>query len=203
MKRKKGEITRKHIIDSALKLFIEEGYHSTSTRQIMELAGLSPAALYNHFDGKEDIFRAVIEIYHPWLRIPECLSNSQGEDMESYIRNAFELLINTWNEQSGMMRLHLIELLEFKGQHLPSLFKSVFSDATRMFTSIIKDRDMYKDTDPSLFARGVLGLFFNYMLSNISTTGMSENLIPDRFDYFADLYLQGFLNMEANPVKKK
>ena len=53
-RRTRGE-TRELILDTALELFTEQGYESTSLREIAERVGVTKAALYYHFTRKEDI----------------------------------------------------------------------------------------------------------------------------------------------------
>src|SRR6201986_5297062 len=47
--------TRERILDIALELFVEQGYDKTSLRDIAERLGTTKAALYYHFERKEDI----------------------------------------------------------------------------------------------------------------------------------------------------
>jgi len=47
--------TRERILDIALELFTEQGYEKTSLRDIAEQLGTTKAALYYHFERKEDI----------------------------------------------------------------------------------------------------------------------------------------------------
>ena len=47
--------TRQRILDVALDLFVEQGYEKTSLREIAEGVGVTKAALYYHFQSKEDI----------------------------------------------------------------------------------------------------------------------------------------------------
>ncbi len=47
--------TRERILDIALQLFTEQGYDKTSLREIAERLGTTKAALYHHFQRKEDI----------------------------------------------------------------------------------------------------------------------------------------------------
>ena len=47
--------TRERILDVALELFSEQGYEQTSLREIAERLGVTKAALYFHFEHKEDI----------------------------------------------------------------------------------------------------------------------------------------------------
>jgi AcrR family transcriptional regulator len=46
---------RERILDVALELFNEQGYDKTSLREIAERLGVTKAALYYHFERKEDI----------------------------------------------------------------------------------------------------------------------------------------------------
>lgn len=53
--------TRERILDTAEALFAEKGLIATSVRDIATAAGLTPASLYNHFEGKEALYAAVLE----------------------------------------------------------------------------------------------------------------------------------------------
>lgn len=47
--------TRERILDIALELFVEQGYDGTSLRDIAERLGTTKAAIYYHFERKQDI----------------------------------------------------------------------------------------------------------------------------------------------------
>jgi AcrR family transcriptional regulator len=51
--------TRQRILDVALNLFTEKGYDGTSLREIAEELRVTKAALYYHFESKEDILLAL------------------------------------------------------------------------------------------------------------------------------------------------
>src|SRR5271157_1956106 len=53
--------TRDRILQTALDLFIEQGYDKTSLREIAERVGVTKAALYYHFESKEKIFATLVE----------------------------------------------------------------------------------------------------------------------------------------------
>lgn len=54
-----GSTTRQRILDIALDLFIRKGYAETSLREIAAELGFSKAALYYHFESKQDILLAL------------------------------------------------------------------------------------------------------------------------------------------------
>ncbi|MFJ9807827.1 TetR/AcrR family transcriptional regulator [Streptomyces sp. NPDC101158] len=53
--------TRQRIQDVALELFAEQGYETTSLREIAERLDVTKAALYYHFKTKEDILVSIFE----------------------------------------------------------------------------------------------------------------------------------------------
>ncbi|MBP1154612.1 MULTISPECIES: TetR/AcrR family transcriptional regulator [unclassified Paenibacillus] len=56
-----GADKRDKIIESALKLFEEKGYHSTKISDIVQDAGMAKGTFYLYFKSKEDMFRHVAE----------------------------------------------------------------------------------------------------------------------------------------------
>lgn len=55
------EGARDALIAAATALFVEHDYADVSTEQVLERAGVSRGALYHHFEGKLDLFRAVYD----------------------------------------------------------------------------------------------------------------------------------------------
>jgi len=57
------ENTRTRIVDSARTLFAEQGYQKTTVTDISRQAGVSDAALYEYFQGKEDLLLAIPQLW--------------------------------------------------------------------------------------------------------------------------------------------
>jgi AcrR family transcriptional regulator len=59
-------VERRHrqIVDAAVELFIKQGFHKTTTRQIAAASGLSIGSLYEYITSKEDILYLVCEAIH-------------------------------------------------------------------------------------------------------------------------------------------
>ena len=56
-----GRATRQALLEAGRRLFGERGYANTSTEDVVALAGVTKGALYHHFGGKPDLFRAIFE----------------------------------------------------------------------------------------------------------------------------------------------
>jgi AcrR family transcriptional regulator len=58
------ERRRRQIADAAVKLFVENGFHKTTTRQIAQAAGFSIGTLYEYVATKEDVLYLVCDAIH-------------------------------------------------------------------------------------------------------------------------------------------
>jgi AcrR family transcriptional regulator len=62
MSRKESKAyTRERLLDAARRVFASNGFHGASVEEIASAAGFSTGALYSNFDGKEDLFLALME----------------------------------------------------------------------------------------------------------------------------------------------
>jgi len=52
---------RKHLVETATRLFTEGSYHGTTTAEIGRAAGVSEPILYRHFASKRDLYLAALE----------------------------------------------------------------------------------------------------------------------------------------------
>ena len=50
--------TRDRLIQTAMKLFWEKGYGSTSVADLLQAAGVNSGSLYHFFPGKQDVLLA-------------------------------------------------------------------------------------------------------------------------------------------------
>ena len=62
--REDGEVTRRHILETAVRLFAEHGYADTTSKMICKEAGVNIAAVNYHFGSRDDLYRAVLEDVH-------------------------------------------------------------------------------------------------------------------------------------------
>ena len=57
----KGERTRQRLLEIAVRRFAVDGFRRTSVSDIAREAGLTPAAAYAYFAGKEGLFQAAVD----------------------------------------------------------------------------------------------------------------------------------------------
>ncbi len=194
-KPKKGEITQSAIEDAAISLFMEQGYHATSMRQIADRAGLALGGIYNHFASKDDIFSAIIIDKHPYKQILPLIQKIEAESAEEFIREAARTLVTELGNRPDLLKLFFIELVEFNGKHVSKLLAEVAPKILPIFEKLIRVRKNLRKIPPPVLVRSFIGMFFSYYFTELLIKGsIIEQLSPkNSFDLFVDIYLHGVI----------
>lgn len=191
----KGERTRLQIEDAAIELFIKQGYHATSMRQIAEHADLALGGIYNHFKSKDEIFEAIIVDKHPYRKILPLILESEGETMEDFLSHAARVVIKELTSQPYYIKLLLIEIAEFNGAHGAALIKEIAPKLLPIFERIIKTRKNLRVSNPAFLMRSFIGMVISYMITDmLISNSMLNKLMPKNpVDAYVDIYMHGII----------
>jgi AcrR family transcriptional regulator len=191
----KGEATRLAIEDAALALFMEQGYHATSMRQIADKVGLALGGIYNHFSSKEAIFQGIIIDKHPYRKLLPAILAAEGETLDEFFRNAVHIVISEMGERPEYLNLFFIELVEFKGKHGAMMLREIAPKVLPVFERVIKGRKDLRVTNPALLMRSFFGMITSYFVTEmITANSVISKLMPkDTADAYVDIYLHGIL----------
>ncbi|MBT3250951.1 MAG: TetR/AcrR family transcriptional regulator [Candidatus Marinimicrobia bacterium] len=84
------EKSRRSIMDSAIKLFATQGYHTTTMEGIAREANISKGLIYNYFSSKETLLSEVI---HEGLSVIESLADRNTEiSAKERLKNEIEVI---------------------------------------------------------------------------------------------------------------
>ncbi|WP_340817703.1 TetR/AcrR family transcriptional regulator [Methanolobus sp. WCC4] len=92
--KKQVEDKKAALLEAALKLFTERGFHGTSTAQISKEAGVATGTLFNYFPTKEDLINGL------YFEVKGDLSRKMGKDVQTQ---------NTFKEKLRKMWYNLVE----------------------------------------------------------------------------------------------
>jgi AcrR family transcriptional regulator len=195
----KGETTRAAIEDAALELFITNGYHATSMRQIAEQAGLALGGIYNHFASKEEIFEGIVVDKHPYKKVLPLILEVQGETTEDFLKNAMKIIIDELRREPYYLKLMMIEFVEFNGGHGAAMLKEITPKVLPLFEQVIKMRKDLRMTNPAMLMRSFLGLVVSYFITEmVITNSVISKLMPkNAADVYVDIFLHGVLKPES------
>ena len=103
---------RNRLLREGLRLFLQQGFSSVSTRQICAAAGVTQPSLYHHFGSKEGLYLAVVEQWFSDLHVAMTSAIAQGADLRDRLHR---LAIFFWSGQAGEYQAMQHDAL----QHMP------------------------------------------------------------------------------------
>jgi AcrR family transcriptional regulator len=60
--------TRQRLVQAAVRRFYRDGFRNVGIDQILTDVGISKTAFYKHFESKEDLMLAALQMQHEWLQ---------------------------------------------------------------------------------------------------------------------------------------
>ena len=191
----KKERTKQAIEHAAYDLFMEQGFTATSMRQIAERAGLALGGIYNHYEGKEEIFRAIIKERHPFKRILPVVSSAKGDTPEEFVHNAAEALVKGLGNRPEFLKLMFIEIVEFNSKHISLIVREIAPQLLPVFERLVKHHKSLRSIPPAVLLRSFLGMFFSFYVTDMFIQGsiISKIMPKNSFDLFVNIYLHGIL----------
>ena len=184
--------TKRMILDSAYSLFIERGFEGSSMRDIAESAGIKAASIYNHFEGKEQIFKEVFIEKHPLFRILETLDGAKGENADELLTSASNRLYKEIKNEPNLLNLFFVELVEMKGKHIPEAIITNFPHDSEFMRKIFEMKSELRDIREPVLIRALVGT----VLANVMFQWFVGDTKPKRWGSqteMTDILLRGIL----------
>jgi len=170
------EEKKKLIMEVALELFANDGYHSTSISKIAKKAQMSKGLMYNYFDSKEDLLSSIFD--NIMNRIMDMLDPNHDEEItkkeaENFFDRFFDVLIHNPQEwklfyqlsvQQDVMNLLMKETMNSRVQDNQQLILNYFTKqnfkdpelAIVLFSSIFKGFTLMYAFAPEMFSEELL-----------------------------------------------
>ena len=198
---RRGEHTRQAIIQAAHDLFLQQGYHGTSMRQIARNAGIALGGLYNHFASKEEVFEAVFLEYHPYHEVIPAVLAGSSVTIEQFAQDTIRRMLAAIHGQPEFLNLMFIEVVEFKNIHTQKLFVMLMPQLMQILKNVLDmNQERMRPIPAAMLLRVYFGQFFGFFLTEITMSKVAPAEFRDgAVDYFVNIFLHGVLreNNEA------
>ena len=172
--------TRQKLLESAQKLFAENGYQGTPVRAINRNADLADGLLYHYFPGgKKEIFQAVVEknvkqildSMDPWARIDYYTSIP----LETVLEEIYQGFVKTIGEHLDIMRI-LFRENEVRDFVTKEDMMRLVGNRDSWFEDILKNKKEageVRDMDFSAAAFMLTSILINHVIMKIFGTECS------------------------------
>ncbi len=198
--RPRGEDTRRRLVAAAYDLFLQNGYHGTSMRQIAQAAGVAVGGIYNHFPGKEEIFAEVLDQYHPYHIIVPALEAAQGDSLEAFLRELTQLVQSAIRDQRDkLLPLIYIELIEFRGRHIQALAARIVPAFGPVLQRFADQQAALRPVPLPVIQRAFVGMMVGYFFTEfmLSNSPLVADPDVDWLEGMLDVFLRGVLKDPA------
>jgi TetR/AcrR family transcriptional regulator len=134
--------TRAKILDAAVQEFSHNGLAGARTEKIAALAGVNKALLYYHFDSKENLYRAALEMIATKTRDATMsvflCEASPGERVLRTALNHFDRILAQTEFQS-LMQQEMMRLHKGESGAMELLIQRVFAPMIAMYQSMVRE----------------------------------------------------------------
>ncbi len=199
-------------IETAAKdLFIKQGFHATSMRDISKFADVSLGNLYNYYETKEAIFESIINRYLTEIdqKLKEMFDEIEEPLEPTNLHNLGEMVGTLVNENYDFWLLMYIDVLEFQNQHFRKMFEGLADRFRRIFAGKFAEAqergDLRTGVDPAVAFTAAYMQFFNYFLVEKLFGGNSHFGLTDEqaLNSLTKIFSYGVLSEEKLAQFKK
>lgn len=166
--------TEEEIMQATYEVLLESGYSGLSISQIVDKLGKSKAALYYHYDSKEDLLISFLEFAVD--RFEAVISTETGDDPNEDLEHVIEKILPLRpNEEQRQTQEVMIAL---RSQAVTNeAFKEQFTQMDEQIAATIEDiirqgikEGAFRDVDPTRIAEHVLAIVNGTMYTRATTT---------------------------------
>ena len=195
------EANKNRIECAAKELFIRQGFHATSMRDIASRAETSLGNLYNYYRTKENILESIIGKYQTVIdeRLQRLFSGIEEPFEPQTLKRFGRAIREMVGEHHDFWLLIYIDVLEFENRHFRRMFEGLTARLRKQFSrqfAELKRQGLLADgIDPAVGFTAVYMQFFNYFLVEKLFGGNSHFGIADDavVNSLSEIFCRGIL----------
>jgi len=165
---------RKLILDAAIRVFAEHGYHGSRVGDIAEDAGVAHGLLYHYFASKEDVLRTIFA--ENWGELIERFRAVEAADEPApdKLEGIAKILLRTWRNDPALVTVMVREVA--RSQRLQGQVEEV-REAFAIVQRVIEEGQAHGAIRSDLDARLASWLFYGGLEEVL--TGWVLGQLPD------------------------
>jgi AcrR family transcriptional regulator len=176
---RRGAELRRHILFVAKDVFLETGYERASMDTVAVRAGTSKRSLYAHFESKDKLFLAVLdlirELYLGQLKTPDAYAADPVQAVTLFCGRFLQLMV--WEPQLRTCRLSIAEAERLPGSST-AYFDAIFVTTYQRLSGYLAGQYAMSQADSTALAEDLLS---RTVLPRLLRTLLNvEDVIKDR-----------------------
>ncbi|MFJ7954078.1 TetR/AcrR family transcriptional regulator [Lysinibacillus sp. NPDC096418] len=176
-RREQKEIRREQILNAGLDLFIRNGYHGTTTKEIADSFGISQGLLFHYFASKEELYLELLNRAKMGMADVRVSETELGQPLE-YLETMVKRILESFEYFPISAKLFMLVAQSQIGSNLPHSIQLAAKDvaASKDFEVLVQagqDKGVIREGDP----RALSGCFFS-AIQGVAQTYICFSDIP-------------------------
>ncbi len=183
LKDQTNRLRRAHILEAAVKVFAEKGFHVATIKDVAAEAKVADGTIYNYFDNKIALLMGVL---YPQLDegvTPSATMPLRSDDPHAFLSDTFARSWNELNPKSlDVLRIVFSEALinpELRAVYTERMIGSAVEMNRPTLRSFVKAGSM-RPHDAELSSRALIALVFGFVMLRL----LGDEVTAQRWDNF-------------------
>lgn len=114
--------TRHRLIEAAGRRFYRDGFRNVGIDQVLADVGISKTAFYKHFESKDELMLAALDVRNVWLQetFRDMIRSHGGPDPAAQLRGLFDVVERVINSDEFQGCIFVNVAMEFPLAHEPA-----------------------------------------------------------------------------------
>ena len=148
--------TRRLILDSAIRLFAEQGYSSTGVREIIAESGMTGGAFYHHFETKNAVASAILAESGAKVQAAFVSADVGGRAAETVIRGTFAVASLHVRDAGVRVSSQLLHTVGMSTGATDRYYSTWINALGAQFARAQSQGDVRRDADPGVLGRSIV-----------------------------------------------
>ncbi|NJL93163.1 MAG: TetR/AcrR family transcriptional regulator [Anaerolineae bacterium] len=188
------------ILDTAERLFKEQGYHAVLLADIATQAKVPLPALQTHFHDKSDILNALLERRAPRDALRTALRQINKDSAEEMVRAAIREILQIFSAHADFLDLAILDVQVNNSNYVTALFSELAGDAAGFITRLANMPNM-RPISTIMLARALASMLIGFAVTQYIAPRPAQyamRIFPQRawIEGMADILLYGIVESE-------
>lgn len=190
--------TRQLLLESAVEIFAQLGFHGASVDKIAEHAGFTKGAVYAHFHSKEELFLAILE-QQMQLHVDNILQIiEQQQSLSHFIETIDEYFLTVSQKNRTWSMLHMeFFLYAMREESVRHKWSNMITESVKQISEAIEKLKSKENHESSLSADEMAWTILSLENGLAIFYYISEDRVP------LHLYGKALHNMLLSPMLEK
>jgi TetR/AcrR family fatty acid metabolism transcriptional regulator len=166
---------RRQILEAAVKVFADKGFHASRVGDIAEEAGIAYGLVYHYFSSKEDLLETIFRTTWTEMLARVHEVEEAGVPAAEAVRQVTALLLRTWRRDPDLVRVLVREVT--RNQHVQREIEEI-TEAMKALERIVRRGQESGEFRSELDPRMAAVVFYGALEEVLSSWVLGQ--LPDR-----------------------